>query len=467
MEISAPGFNPIDLGGVKIMKLGQESGRTELPLAPLKRLSGEYASLGQDIEYYEKLGTLPKAMRDAYLESMNDVIANSEVRERAEQYPAWELSLLRFGEAQHVLETAVEFIGGGSTRARQRASFSYVDPSSGSEVQFNFDDTGPVPGRCNALIGYNGAGKTRLLAEIARLVSKVGANSPLTKESPHLTGEDRTFAAVVAVSYSAFDTFKLPEIDSLQGSTNDKRGKTEFFGYTYCGLRRVVGADSSEVELKSISEIDREFMRALKSAQSSKGADAVRRALQIIGAEPSFGRIGIRPDEWVDDSFEAETSLGRLSTGHKIVLNIVVQLAAHLRKRSLVLLDEPESHLHPPLLAALLKATQYLLKEFDSFGLIATHSPVVLQEVPASSVRVLNRIGSKTTVQTPTIETFGSNIGEITRHVFSLDSSSTDYQGVLRELAQSRSEGDLEQLFPMGLSAQAHALFLRFSNRGG
>jgi predicted ATP-dependent endonuclease of OLD family len=39
----------------------------------------------------------------------------------------------------------------------------------------------------------------------------------------------------------------------------------------------------------------------------------------------------------------------------------VTQLAAHLRTRSLVLIDEPETHLHPPLVAALLRAIQALL----------------------------------------------------------------------------------------------------------
>lgn len=44
--------------------------------------------------------------------------------------------------------------------------------------------------------------------------------------------------------------------------------------------------------------------------------------------------------------------LSRMSSGHAIVLFTITRLVDTVGEKSLVLLDEPEVHLHPPLLSA-------------------------------------------------------------------------------------------------------------------
>ena len=95
------------------------------------------------------------------------------------------------------------------------------------------------------------------------------------------------------------------------------------------------------------------------------------------------------------------------STGHKIVLHVVASLVAHARPRSLVLFDEPEAHLHPPLMAALMHSVRIVLTEVNALCVVATHSPVLLQETLARHVRRVSRIGSSLEVKTPQLETFG------------------------------------------------------------
>ncbi|MFD7630846.1 AAA family ATPase [Streptomyces sp. NPDC059851] len=66
-------------------------------------------------------------------------------------------------------------------------------------------------------------------------------------------------------------------------------------------------------------------------------------------------------------------------------------LIEHVAERSLVLIDEPESHLHPPLLASFIQTLSRLLTERNGVAVVATHSPpVVLQEVPRSCVYKLS-----------------------------------------------------------------------------
>lgn len=111
---------------------------------------------------------------------------------------------------------------------------------------------------------------------------------------------------------------------------------------------------------------------------------------------------------------------GRLSSGHKIVLLTITRLVETVEERSLVLIDEPETHLHPPLLSAFVRSLSGLLINRNGVAIIATHSPVVLQEVPRSCVWKVRRSGRVTEVERPEIETFGENVGILTREVFGL-----------------------------------------------
>jgi predicted ATP-dependent endonuclease of OLD family len=91
-----------------------------------------------------------------------------------------------------------------------------------------------------------------------------------------------------------------------------------------------------------------------------------------------------------------------------------------VEERTLVLMDEPEAHLHPPLLAALIRAVSDLLINRNGVAVVATHSPVVLQEVPRSCVWKLRRHGGGAVVERPEIETFAENIGRLTHEVCSV-----------------------------------------------
>ena len=64
----------------------------------------------------------------------------------------------------------------------------------------------------------------------------------------------------------------------------------------------------------------------------------------------------------------------------------MTHLADRVAERTLVLIDEPETHLHPPLLSAFVRAMSDLLIDRNGVAIIATHSPVVLQETPRTCV---------------------------------------------------------------------------------
>ncbi len=124
----------------------------------------------------------------------------------------------------------------------------------------------------------------------------------------------------------------------------------------------------------------------------------------------------------------------KLSSGHKIVLLTLTKLIEKTEERSLILLDEPESHLHPPLLSSFIRALSELLTNRNGAAIIATHSPVILQEVPKSCVWKLRRTGNNTLAERLEIESFGENVGILTNEVFRLEVSDSGFHKLLQEL---------------------------------
>jgi predicted ATP-binding protein involved in virulence len=118
------------------------------------------------------------------------------------------------------------------------------------------------------------------------------------------------------------------------------------------------------------------------------------------------------------------------------VLLTITRLVDLVDERTLVLLEEPEGHLHPPLLSAFIRTLADLLIKRNGVAIIATHSPVVLQEVPKSCVTLLRRAGSVSMAEKPLIETFGENVGVLTREVFGLEVTTAGFHQLLRNAVE-------------------------------
>ncbi|MEU7753468.1 AAA family ATPase [Micromonospora sp. NPDC049171] len=468
LEVHTVDHRTVQIGMVKILERGQASGATRVPTYSDGGLGSDYCSLGQELTYYETLKSLGREVYQPLLTGLRDVIFRPAIRATFANEPGFVGSLERAGSSVRAIEDAAQVFDAGAPQVSSRDApliLKFRSRVGGSEfvLPLIFNDSHHLPDRMNAIIGYNGTGKTRLLANLAMVAhadpSDRSTDQWISSFGRFVDDEEVPFGSVIAVSYSAFDTFEVP------GKTEDDQALLErsgaVRGYVYCGLRSFAAQESVHEgrdphRLKGIQEISEEFFRALERLRNEPGRSLIDSALAPIAQEPSFQRLGFLPEQVHDERFRYDV-FPDLSTGHKIVLNMVTQLSAHLQKRSLVLIDEPESHLHPPLLAALLRSISILLKLRDSFAVIATHAPVVLQEIPRRYVRVLRRFDDLTLVEEPDIETFGENVGLLTREVFNLDSSSTDYQSVLRKLAREFSVDEVEELFDLGLSVQARS----------
>ncbi|WHZ39288.1 AAA family ATPase [Rahnella bonaserana] len=160
----------------------------------------------------------------------------------------------------------------------------------------------------------------------------------------------------------------------------------------------------------------------------------LKRSIENLKFDPILNQLGI--EEILNSNAntpELKTLFYSLSSGHKIVILSITKLIEVIEEKTLLLIDEPETHLHPPLLSALIRLISELLKECNGLAIIATHSPVVLQETPKRCVTVLSRFGDNLEASRPEIETFGENVSVLTRSVFNLELSRTGYVKIIME----------------------------------
>ena len=114
-----------------------------------------------------------------------------------------------------------------------------------------------------------------------------------------------------------------------------------------------------------------------------------------------------------------------LSSGEISFVRFAAQASLHVENGSLLLLDEPETHLHPNFISQFVSLLNSLLVQTGSAAIIATHSAYFVREVFQEQVSVLRTDKENfVTVERPMLRTFGADVGAISYFVFGEDEPS-------------------------------------------
>lgn len=481
------------IGNVKILKKGQTKSDGLLIKDDFEILDDNFVSVGTSLDYYEHFASFDEDTKFAVLDALQDAVKNEHKVDAFSHEDGWRVSVFR-DQSDSIIDeffTLARAMLSGNYTSMPNDDFGFGFKVHEWEEVVDFDFRAslikrgwsyyppPLPSRVMAIIGRNGSGKSTLLARLARVahgntldrrkmpLSKLGALSP----------DGVGFPRIITISYSAFDSFELPGISFREKEQIVRDVRSGSGRFIFCGLRDIAtelefrqkeenennpAAQRDRLEktfLKPIEELGNEFLRTLQLAHAKGRSQLFDRAMHILASDPSWDKT---TSNSTIDELIANNPKGQFlswSTGHKIVMQILVNLVAYVTPRSLVLMDEPETHLHPPMLASLMHATRAILDDQRAFAVVATHSPVVLQETLAKHVRLVRRAGSITTVSEPSVETFGENVGVLTSEIFGMNSQAYDFYSVLdRLVSQDGSIEKIESRFePNGMSNQARA----------
>ncbi|WP_327303686.1 AAA family ATPase [Streptomyces sp. NBC_01298] len=424
------------VGAVRIAHAAMDPRGRRMPPVPDRfvRLDDDFFSVGQDVSYYENLRHLPDRERAEVLRALRDMASDEAVLTTALEYDVTRDSLLRYVKLATVRGQMRRLAGGGARR--QSFGIGYTPPGRDgtNPPRFTF---AAVPGsqpptNIHALTGRNGVGKSFVLSRLARAVA---ADEPDPARFGLVTEEGRqgrSFANLVMVSFSAFDGFPLLHGDAM-------------FDTSYVGLH-VPG--SAPPRFKTPNQLRRDFTNAVRACMTRERTPRWIDAMRTL----DYNGGGLLEDGWLD-AFEstptvagqirkARALFGKLSAGHRIVILTVTRLIENVDERTLVIIDEPETHLHPPLLAAFMRTVSALLADRNGLAIVATHSPVVTQELPARCVWKLQRHGDHLRARPPGIETWGENVGVLTHEVFTLEVTESGFLKDLRTLVNQEMTYD-------------------------
>ncbi|WP_103599738.1 AAA family ATPase, partial [Campylobacter concisus] len=328
-------------------------------------------------------------------------------------------------------------------------SFGYetscTNNQAGYKLYFNvFADSNP-PTNIHILIGRNGVGKTHLLNNMVKSFIGLDCENGKFFEKDSFEEKEKPpheiFSRILSVSYSAFDPF-LPFSED------------EYLEYSYIGLKKPGFGVLLEQKsyLKDNKELSDEFASSFVKILSYKNIKQYANLITQLESDPIFKELNVgevmqqmtkiisevkkssdNPNDAIIQNLKqpAIDLFEKLSSGHAIILLTVTKIFEKIEEKTLVLLDEPESHLHPPLLSSFMRALSDLLIKKNAVAIIATHSPVVLQEVPKSCVWRLSRFGLEAKAECFDIETFGETIGTLTKEIFGLEVSKSGFYAML------------------------------------
>ncbi len=287
--------------------------------------------------------------------------------------------------------------------ARQKYIFTYesklINANNPHKVNFSFYRTDGLPYRVTAIIGKNGTGKTRFLANLCSDLT-----SDFRDNHNKFDGKRPDFGMIISLSYSAFTQFTIKPTKIENSIIYENFGALDIHNKFNSELM----LEKLKTSIKRIIEFERVqfWLEILKEILNEEFEAKIE---QLISTEE---KIEILTD---------------LSSGERMIFEIITNIIANIRINTLIIFDEPEIHLHPNAIALLMKALYNVLDEYDSFAILATHIPYVIQQIPSESVVVFERIGQTALVRNLEFESFGENLSELTVGVFETNNVFDNY----------------------------------------
>lgn len=458
------------LGYIRIMKHGQE--KHDIYLLNKKQgkqiifseLPEDFVSLTTSIDVFKGLNKyLSQKDRLLFIEQMH-LILNEESKYYKLVYEddCFETSLLRDTTMNNYsLKKGTSWLMDKTTYYNlqlQAIKINFANMDESTDLNFSClpkFQSNNIPNGVITFIGKNGSGKSSSIYNLAKLLYAYPDQRFRLKEKigvikPNDIGINKLFL----LSYSPFDNFVLPGIGGedyrviLEGlKNNDGR-------FVFCGIRDVKKEFESILEnpqkdtyeklfedirldatsLKPINVLADEFVQAMSTLEYNTERNKIWDKIEKM-SRGKFPEIQELMDElFILDNEERKEQFLRLSTGYKYFFHSLAHIIAYIEEDSIVLFDEPENHIHPPMLSFMISSLRNILSKYQSVMLIATHSPVIVQETFSKNVFVVRRFEDKTVMSHPQIETYGANISEITSEVFDLTTDITKYYEAFESL---------------------------------
>lgn len=338
-----------------------------------------------------------------------------------------------------------------------------IKKETGGHYKLNFSNLSNINIPIHSLIGKNGSGKTYLMSKLIKqsISSEMGGG-----------GVGAVFSRMIVISNTINDKCYRP--------SNITRNKSKLNNYHFISLttekyyNKVFPRGKKLMLFSLLEKIQKRDSHKRGNFEQSHLLDVVTENV-IPGFSFSIktnirenlynnfreltGRYGLinltynrdlisnseieyaLPDE--DIQFYKNGEPFTLSSGQLSFLVSMFSLISTIESNSLVLIEEPENFLHPSLLTHFINALTKILRDTNSVAIIATHSALVLREVPSEQITILQRRANFTMYQSPRIETFGADTHQIMMDIFGDLYSNALFRDELRNIAKGKTINEI------------------------
>lgn len=446
------------LGQIKIGFVGQEEETTtyeEIGGKPFKELGAKFFSLAESPEFYEALYNLDPNVCHEVLKALRCVVVSEKAMKIAKDERVFQRSLLRDLNINTIEGQFKRIVNG--EKALIEFDFEFVRKNhkySDMDLNFSVDPFSLPPSNIHAIIGRNGLGKTTLLNEMVKSIKRKTNNAYFEDDIGQRIGEDY-FSTIVSVSFSAFDPFRpiKEQSDPLKGTC-----------FYYIGLKQDVKFEKLDLA-EHLHRLRASYANTvLRCCSDDSKKKMWLEAISDLESDTNFADLNLKEiAEYEPELIEQECfkRMKKMSSGHAVVFMAISRLVEVVQDKTLILFDEPESHLHPPLLSAFIRSLSKLLSKRNGIAIMATHSPVVVQELPKNCCWVLTRFGDETSFARPSIETFGENVGKITKEVFKLEVEQSGFHKLLKDkVEEGHTFKEILRMFKKRIGMEGQALLM-------
>lgn len=384
--------------------------------------------------------------------SLNDLVVgkehNKKLVERAIQTEVFRLSFIRNSEPFYAFNNAeLVFLERGDELYANISDnlflkFSLDGFERPHEINLQYDKSSIIPRRISVLIGKNGLGKSESLKAFCRGALQYSDKKVSLTDSK---GNRPLINRIIAISTPGETSNTFPAERRSTQKLYYRRLTLTRKGTRTIGDSLVQLARSSEY----IGELSRWnlFYNSLQQAFNDVEDLYVELNDNTYSQLSKFAQPGSEEQSlkvWSNVAKNTDPKIRRgdnyypLSSGQLSFFKFALMCCLYIENGSFVLMDEPETHLHPNLISDFVGLLDNLLEKTNSFALIATHSAYLIREVARQQVHIFKLIKESdyentkidaqklkekfyVDVTLPRLRTFGADVESISHFVFDED----------------------------------------------
>ncbi len=385
------------------------------------KLPDNYISVGLGEEYYKKIYKYSleiKGFVKIIENNLNDIALKGN-SEKFKDESFYENSFTRHNSHYAIANIYKRIAEKGNEKFEYKLEFKYGWFK--GELEINTKDSNILTDNIYGIIGRNGAGKTRLLNDIIK---------ELMDENSSDSINDLLF-----ISMSSFDKHDLISKKTLKYISIFEKPEEEVHA-NFKSRNKMIEEIYNSMKIISVNKektIDMEVL--LELFNDEFGSDFLQvfvKLFEFAKKDKEYKEIATYDVKEIIDSF---------SSGQIYIFYVVIILCEKVEENMFAVIDEPELYLHPPFIMMYINLISYIFEKRNAIAIIATHSPIVIQQIPTECVYEIKRIGSENEIFLDKIDfpCYGENISLINDRIFKISSSGSGFYKDLSRL-------DLKQL---------------------